>query len=81
MEDGCMVKRKWEHVKTWKPIGINGCWSFDPLSWSSCYFMFVWNALQYGVSQFFFLFPTRFSSRVSTPMIEHRLVIEFSYSA
>ncbi len=59
----------------WKPIGINGCWSFDPLS---CYFMFVWNALQYGVPQFFFCFLQRFSSKVSTPMTKHRLVIEFS---
>jgi hypothetical protein len=40
--------------------------------------MFVWNALQYGVPQFFFCFLQRFSSKVSTPMTKHRLVIEFS---
>jgi len=36
-----------------KPIGINGCWSLIPYL---VIFMLVWNALQYGVPQFFFCF-------------------------
>jgi hypothetical protein len=53
MEDGCMVKENGNMSKLGKPIGINGCWSLIPYL---VIFMFVWNALQYGVSQFFFCF-------------------------
>ncbi len=48
-----MVKENGNMSKLGKPIGINGCWSLIPYL---VIFMFVWNALQYGVSQFFFCF-------------------------
>jgi len=79
MEDGCnMVKENGNMSKLGKTHWYQWLLEFDPLS---CYFYACLECFAIWSITNFLLFLTRFSSRVSTPMTEHRLVIEFLYSA